>query len=104
MKMDDTTVAPFSYDEVVCDSDDPAVVIPRLWRALRDLQPETAKAFRKEYRYAQRRSYDVSNSRIELLLDTLFELLDTFAASFNAIFGQVCDKDTPAYAFIYVNS
>ena len=77
--MDDNTILPFVYEEVVCETDDPREAIPILWRILSDLDPDAAEAIHGQYRYAQRHGYDIEKPSVQLLLDRLFALLDRFA-------------------------
>jgi len=107
--MDDNTILPFVYEEVVCETDDPREAIPILWRILSDLDPDAAEAIHGQYRYAQRHGYDIEKPRVQLLLDRLFELLDRFATEYNAIFGGIAaegadDQKARQYGFIQVNS
>ena len=50
--LDDNTILPFVYEEVICESDDPCEAIPVLWRILCDLDPDAAGAIRKQFMYA----------------------------------------------------
>ncbi len=106
--MDDNALLPFTYGEIICTDDEPREVVPVLLRTLLELDPVAAKSLKKEFRYAQRRGYDIENLRVERLLDTLFELLDPFATDYDAIFGRhpldgSSNSYRPGYAFIQVD-
>ena len=64
----------------------PPTIIPVLFLKLCELESVAARSYDQEYRYAQRHSYNIENDRVERLLGTLFELLDSIATDYTAIF------------------